>query len=367
VRLPEVRGSLSLVERVAVVTPFSPAAHPGGVEVFCRQLEKALGPLTIFSAFDGSRQAVSFRTRFGLEGPYRAFWRARALFKEHRRRPFQLVITNGYCGWPLQFVGDAVPMIQVYHLTAAGLARSGLASSGDRFTTATIGALFEGLAGSGKTVVSVSESVRREVSRYYGHSSHVIPNGVDTRLFRVGSKSHARERLDLPQDTTIGLFVGRSEFAKGFDLLLRAAQAMPEILFLSVSQPKAAPHNIRFVTNVPHEEMPALYSAADFFFVPSRYEGFNISLLEALSCDLPAVLSRAACPFEPNPKEIGIILETPTTDALVEAIRRAVSEGPRRGLRDRIAKVYSLENFARNWRGLVSSVLTQRPIPAKGP
>jgi len=45
---------------------------------------------------------------------------------------------------------------------------------------------------------------------------------------------------------------------------------------------------------VPHEDVPALYSAAEAFVFPSLYEGFGLPPLEAMACGTPVACSNAA-------------------------------------------------------------------------
>ncbi|NCV96131.1 MAG: D-inositol-3-phosphate glycosyltransferase, partial [Actinobacteria bacterium] len=144
---------------------------------------------------------------------------------------------------------------------------------------------------------------------------HVVSPGVDLRTYKVnGGKWSAREKLSIPQDQLMLLFVGRIQPHKGPEVLIRAVAEMlqhtpmlrsklravimggpsgngssePERLealakFLGVTDV------VQFVPPVPHEELSDWYRSADLVCVPSYSESFGLVALEAQACGTPVV------------------------------------------------------------------------------
>lgn len=54
---------------------------------------------------------------------------------------------------------------------------------------------------------------------------------------------------------------------------------------------------IHFLRFVPNDELPLLFNLAQLFVMPSFFEGFGLTLLEAMACGCPAIVSKTgACP-----------------------------------------------------------------------
>jgi len=61
-----------------------------------------------------------------------------------------------------------------------------------------------------------------------------------------------------------------------------------------VAQELGLSGRVHFIGRVPVEDLPALYSGATVFCLPSLYEGFGMPVLEAMACGTPVICSDVA-------------------------------------------------------------------------
>lgn len=180
---------------------------------------------------------------------------------------------------------------------------------------------------------------------------HVVTTGVDVARVRALSVEQPQlEPAVVPR--VVGL--GRLSEEKGFDLLVRAHAAVRaagvdhELLVIGegpLRQPLlrladelgvgASVHLPGFVENA-----FAIVAGATVFVLPSRREGFPLSLIEALALGVPVIASRCS----PGVSEIlaagelGELVEPGSVDELADALRRHLAKPDH--LRDR-AKIAS--------------------------
>jgi D-inositol-3-phosphate glycosyltransferase len=125
----------------------------------------------------------------------------------------------------------------------------------------------------------------------------VMPNGVDTTLFRPpldGERAALRRELGW-DDTPRVLFVGRLVAKKGIEAALAATAAGQGSFRLVVAgpgplQPQGVP-GVDVLGPIPSERVAELYRAADALLLPSRGEGFPVSVQEAMASGLPVVMT----------------------------------------------------------------------------
>jgi glycosyltransferase involved in cell wall biosynthesis len=163
-----------------------------------------------------------------------------------------------------------------------------------------MGGGLEQYTATGAVSVAVSRSVADELQRYYsGIKPLVIPIGIDVKHFSKRDRAHSRQKYGLEANDFVVCFTGRfSLFGKGFAelhaLALLAWEAKLRVKFLIATNeiPAGWPANVVFAKNVNYENMPELYSAANVFVFPTRYEGCSYSLLEAMACELPVLTTQ---------------------------------------------------------------------------
>jgi len=166
-----------------------------------------------------------------------------------------------------------------------------------------------------------------------------LPLGVDTRIFRSVSKENRREireRLGLPQDRPVFLYVGRFSPDKDTALLLRAWMKVQEMMKgpwvgVMVGDGQMTERVEKFVRHNPQvrrvpfvkkaEELADWYRAADLLVHPGRWETFGLVLLEAQACGCPVVGFRGGA-MDEQAADLNIWSRPRDSDGLAEAVVR---------------------------------------------
>jgi glycosyltransferase involved in cell wall biosynthesis len=255
------------------------------------------------------------------------FMESRRKFLElHRLLPFDVVQGNMplMSSWGLRG-GDLPPFVETVHCTVQEELRAVSDKSVrqlnlNEMLSQVLSPVWQSrerhLLERAQQVIAVSQGLKRELIAQHGYSANnvaVIPNGVDSAHFAddptlLAKAWDLRLRLGIHADDPVILYLGRlMERKRVIDLV----NALPMILMWvpnarlvivgkrnsnaerleEAARSLLVEDRVKFVDHVPYGEVPAYYTMADVFCLPSAYEGFPFTVLEAMAAGIPVVAS----------------------------------------------------------------------------
>jgi glycosyltransferase involved in cell wall biosynthesis len=193
-------------------------------------------------------------------------------------------------------------------------------------------------------VVATSQTLRAECEQAYPESRPQL--GVITPGAHIPqqppSRSSARQRLGLPQDAPLLLFVANDYARKGLDTLLQAMKRLPPDVGLAVvGNPKPIPRyqqmaeqlglhgRVHFLGSL--DDLSLAYLAADCLAHPTLEDSFAMVVLEAMAYGLPVVVSGPAhCGIsrELTTGVQALLLDSPTDAAKLAELMASVLQQP---------------------------------------
>lgn len=190
-------------------------------------------------------------------------------------------------------------------------------------------------------VICVSDTTCRDVLRLYeldADKVRVVPNACSDIFRRLDSADVlAGSQIEQP----FLLYIGNRDRYKNFAILAKAysmwhrRKEVALVLVggkpLSESEQQlmkelAIAKQVKLLRDIDDETLCCLYNGALAFIYPSLYEGFGISLLEAMACGCPIVASRIPSTVEVA-GEYPIYFDPAEQDELLGALDIALSNG----------------------------------------
>jgi glycosyltransferase involved in cell wall biosynthesis len=209
----------------------------------------------------------------------------------------------------------------------------------------------------------------------------LAPNVHVYRVLEPEEIAAARERLKLPEQFI--LFAGTLEPRKNvagllhaYRLLLDRTAALPDLILagsrgwlFDETRARLAElrltDRVRWIDSPPDADLAALYNLATVFVLPSYYEGFGLTVLEAMACGAPALISdRGSLPEIAGGAALEIDPDDPSE--LADAVERVLNDSAlqhdlrHKGL-DRV-KEFSWERCARETLAAYHRVLGESVI-----
>jgi glycosyltransferase involved in cell wall biosynthesis len=193
-----------------------------------------------------------------------------------------------------------------------------------------------------RQVITVSEFSRNRIVQTFRLDSRnvvSIPEGVDLNHFSPATPeqiNRVRQKFKLFGDYL--LVVATLEPRKNLVRLLQAWQSIVDRLkdtYLVIAggtypvfrpiDPMNHTERVRWLGYIQEEHLPALYSGAKAFILPSLYEGFGLSVLEAMACGTPVIVSSAGALPEVVGKA-GSYVDPLNVAMIAETIERVIGD-----------------------------------------
>jgi glycosyltransferase involved in cell wall biosynthesis len=225
--------------------------------------------------------------------------------------------------------------------------------------------------------IAVSLALKEVLEPLYGPPCYVVPNGVDTSLFKP-----APTVLPWGEPLRI-LSVGAMDVAlKGIDDILEAVERLKkgglpvQLTRVSLSPPTETERNgglvDRYLTGLSESEMVDVYQNTHILISPSLWEGFGLPVLEAMSCGVPCVLTNVGSYRSLDPSmDFACFVPPRSPEAIVNGVLRIKKDAVfREGLVRRgfeIADRYTLEQMGNTLEETLLNILRRRKLGASFP
>jgi D-inositol-3-phosphate glycosyltransferase len=214
------------------------------------------------------------------------------------------------------------------------------------------------------------------IRAFLGDHAIELPIGLDGEVFKPGPTS-VRAALGWTEQHLVVGYVGRLAHVKGVDLLATAlheiAQTVSDVRFLVVGSgeeevkmrailtKELAHRKAHFKLDVDHNQLPEWYRAMDLLVMPSRYENFSNTLLEAMACGVPFLASDVGGNRTLAEAGTGRLFKSESVSALSACLRSFIENHPEIKTRAALGARYIRERYS--WAASaerLESIITSR-------
>jgi glycosyltransferase involved in cell wall biosynthesis len=195
-------------------------------------------------------------------------------------------------------------------------------------------------------IITVSQNSKEDIVKILKVSEKkvsVVYNGVSEEFKKIDDPllfSSFKKKHNLPDK--IILYVGTIQPRKNVDILLKIFHDLKKEkriehklviigrdgwLYNSVEDQIRSlnlENDVIRIKNLSDEELPIIYNISDLFVYPSSYEGFGLSILEAMACGVPVIASNLSSIPEVV-GDAGILVDPRNCEEIKDAVYKLIS------------------------------------------
>lgn len=201
-------------------------------------------------------------------------------------------------------------------------------------------------------VCSISKSVHDDLRNIYGIESKVIVNGIKTSDFSPKDSERCGQPFKIVQ-------VGRLLLLKGQDVLISALEKdMTDIhvdfigegkdykIFMHLVDEKGIAQSVSFLGKKNQSYIASHLRNYDLFVMPSRFEGFGLTVAEAMAAEIPVLVSNIDGPIEiTEGNKYGWTFESENADDLRMKIKYIKEHYSEALSKVKLAKKHVVDNY----------------------
>lgn len=212
-------------------------------------------------------------------------------------------------------------------------------------------------------IIAISECTKNDIINFYNISPDkidVVYQGCDESFNRKYDKKFLQKiksEYGLPDKFLLN--IGTVERRKNVLLAIKSLTGLPDDMHLVIVGRKTSymeellrfiikyklDKRVHFYSGIPFYILPAFYQLAEVFIYPSRFEGFGIPVLEALSSGVPVIAATGSCLEEAGGKH-SVYVDPDDTEAVIKNVLELAENTRKRNFIIEEGHKYK-ENFTR--------------------
>lgn len=227
-------------------------------------------------------------------------------------------------------------------------------------------------------ILSTSHAMKLELGKYTNKTIEVIPFGVDTKVFSPAPFKSATQKdvLHIGAIKSMEDGYGISTIIEAADLIKHCAPDKKLKFYLIGSGKQLLMYRkrviklglsdlIEFTGKIPFSEIAHYHNNLDIFLnVPLLNESFGVSVIEAMACEKPVIVSNAPGLIEIVNEESGIIIKKDNATELASAILYLINSPQQRlnmgkAGRAHVLNLYDFSSCLHEMTSVYESVMKQ--------